>query len=631
MDNNVKPRVRKQKLNKNTMKRVFAYILKTYKVHILLTAIFILISALATLQGVLFIQKLIDVYILPMIKNGSSDFTLLATALGKLCIWFVIGIGSAYGYNRIMVLVGQGTMEKMRIDLFNHMESLPISYFDSNNRGDIMSVYTNDIDTMRQLISQTIPQFINGIITMLVTFISMLIMSIPLSLVSILMVTIQFLTAKNIVAKSRIHFQKQQSDLGREDGYIEEMMAGQKIVKVFNYEDRAVESFKEINDELNNSSNMANRYANILMPVNVNIGNLSYILIAIVGAGFSIANLSSLTLGKLVSFLTLNRNFSQPISMMSQQINYISMAMAGAERIFEMMDEKPEINEGYVQLVNVEKNQNGELIETSEYTGILAWKHPHKADGSVTYQELNGKITMDHVDFSYDGNRQILNDITLFGHPGEKISFVGSTGAGKTTITNLINRFYSIADGKIRYDDININKIKMDDLRKSLGIVLQDVNLFTGTILDNIRYGKLDATDEECIEAAKLANADSFIRKLPKGYDTIISANGGNLSQGECQLLSIARVAVANPPVMILDEATSSIDTRTEALVQKGMDALMQGRTTFVIAHRLSTVQNSDCIIVLEQGKIIERGTHNELLSKKGRYYQLYTGNQIAS
>lgn len=617
------------KVKKGTLMRVLKYMMQTYWLHMILVVIFIITNAICTLQGTLFMQKLIDVYILPMINTGSRDFAPLAAALRKLAAILLLGIFSAYAYNRIMVTVGQGTMEKIRVELFSHMQTLPIKYFDTHAHGDIMSVYTNDIDTMRQVIGQTIPQVINSGATIVTTFVSMVRMSIPLTGVSLFMIMVMMIVSGKIGGQSRKYFIERQKTLGAVNGYVEEMVEGQKVIKVFCHEEKAVERFVDLNEKLREAGNNANKFANILMPINANLGNISYVLIAVTGAWLALSGVSALTLGRLVSFLTLNRNFTRPVSQISQQVNSVAMAMAGAERIFDMMDEKSEVDEGYVELVNVIEKEDGTLVETEQKTGKWAWRHPHKAEGTVTYQKLNGKVTMDDVDFSYDGKKTVLHNITLYGLPGQKIAFVGSTGAGKTTITNLINRFYDIADGKIRYDDININKIKKPDLRRSLGMVLQDTHLFSGTIMDNIRYGRLDATDEECIQAAKLANAHGFIKRLPDGYKTYITGDGGSLSQGERQLLAIARAAVADPPAMILDEATSSIDTRTEKLVQKGMDALMKGRTTFVIAHRLSTVQNSDCILVLEDGRIIERGTHDELIDKKGRYYQLYTGNQI--
>ena len=617
------------KIKKGTLTRVLKYMFQNYLPHMVLVVVFIVLNAVCTLQGTLFMRTLIDDYILPMIAQGSTDFVPLALALRRLAAILAVGIFSAWAYNRIMVTVSQGTMEKMRVELFSHMQTLPIRYFDTHAHGDIMSIYTNDIDTMRQVIGQTIPNVISSSATIVTTFVSMVRMSIPLTGVSLFMIAIMMTVSGKIGGQSRKYFVERQKALGKVNGYIEEMMEGQKVIKVFCHEEESIRDFRALNEELRSSANNANKFANILMPINANLSQISYVLVAVVGAGLSLSGLSALTLGTLVSFLTLNRNFTRPVNMISQQVNSVAMAMAGAERIFDLMDEESETDEGYVELVRVRENEDGTLSETDERTGTWAWRHPHKAEGTVTYQKLNGKITMDDVDFSYDGKKTVLHNITLYGLPGQKIAFVGSTGAGKTTITNLINRFYDIADGKIRFDDINVNKIKKGDLRRSLGMVLQDTHLFTGTIMDNIRYGRLDATDAECRRAARLANADGFIRRLPNGYDTKITGDGGSLSQGERQLLAIARAAVADPPAMILDEATSSIDTRTETLVQRGMDALMKGRTTFVIAHRLSTVRNSDCILVLEQGRIIERGTHDELLEKQGRYYQLYTGNEI--
>ncbi len=617
-----------KKVKKGTFTRVIKYMLKDYTPHMILVVACIVIYALASVQGTLFSKTLIDSYIVPMLQSGSSDFSALLQAIKNLVYILLVGIIACYIYNRVMVTVSQGTMERLRDELFCHMQSLPVKYFDSHSHGDIMSVYTNDVDTMRQVISQTITNVITSVITIVSTFVSMVMLSVPLTLVSLFMIAIMMVFVAKIGGKSGKFFGEQQKSLGSLNGHIEEMIQGVKVVKVFCHEQKAIEDFKQKNEDLRVCSLNANKYANIMMPVMGNLGNISYVLIAIVGATLCLNGMAGLTLGTIVSFLSLNKSFTQPVTQISQQVNSVASAMAGAERIFEMMDEESEVDDGYVTLVNVIENKDGSLTETDKRTGVWAWKHPHH-DGTLTYKKLEGKITMDDVDFSYDGKKTVLHGITLYGNPGEKIAFVGSTGAGKTTITNLINRFYDIADGKIRYDDININKIKKSSLRKSLGIVLQDTNLFTGTIMDNIRYGRLDATDEECIAAAKLANADGFIRRLPDGYNTKIKGDGGTLSQGERQLLSIARAAVADAPAMILDEATSSIDTRTESLVQKGMDALMKGRTTFVIAHRLSTVQNSDCIMVLENGQIIERGNHDELIKKKGRYYQLYTGNAI--
>lgn len=613
------------------MKQLLGYMLRNYKFSFFIVVLAILGAALCTLQGTLFLQALIDQYITPMLNTSQPDFVPLAQALLSIMYIYILGIACTYLYSRIMVNISQGTMRKLRVDLFTHMESLPIKYFDTHAHGDIMSIYTNDVDTLRQLISQSIPQMINSVVTIIVTIISMIILDVPLTLISLVMVCIMLLVAKNISKKSGIYFKRQQEDLGKVNGYIEEMMEGQKVVKVFCHEEKSLQDFQKLNDTLRESAKNANRYANIMMPANANIGNISYVLCAVVGAILALNGYSGLTLGTLVAFLTLNKSFNQPITQISQQMNSIVMAMAGAARIFDLLGETPEEDEGYVQLVNAKESPDGALTETSERTGIWAWRHPHQADGSVTYTRVRGEVTFNDVDFGYSNDKIVLHHIKLYALSGQKIAFVGSTGAGKTTITNLINRFYDIQDGKIRYDDININKIKKTDLRRSLGIVLQDTNLFTGTVIDNIRYGRLDATDEECIAAAKLANAHDFIQRLPDGYQTQLTSNGSNLSQGQRQLLSIARAAVADPPVLILDEATSSIDTRTEVLVQSGMDRLMEGRTTFVIAHRLSTVRNADCIMVLENGCIIERGTHDELIAKQGKYYQLYTGKMASS
>ncbi|SEK71248.1 ATP-binding cassette, subfamily B [Streptococcus equinus] len=620
----------KTQVNKQaTLKRVLAYILKNYKWRFMAVFVLILISALCMVRFSLFMQTLIDSYITPLLAAKNPDFSGLAHAIFQLIIIGIIGVASTYTFNRLMVYVGQGTMRRIRVDLFTHMESLPIKYFDTHAHGDIMSIYTNDVDTLRQLISQSIPQVVNSTFSIVTTFVSMLVLNVPLSVLSLFMVVILLYVARKIAAQSSKYFHDQQNDLGRVNGFIEEMMDGQKVVKVFNHEERAKEDFRKLNQELRESATNANIFANILMPVSANIGHFSYVLCAMLGAVLALNGYAGLTLGTLVSFLALNRGFTNPITQISQQINSVVMAMAGADRVFQLLDAEPELDEGYVELVNAKEDAAGNLQEVEESTGTWAWKHPHE-DGTVTYHKQEGRVTFTDVTFGYNDDKMVLHDINLFAEPGQKIAFVGSTGAGKTTITNLINRFYDIQEGKIHYDGINIRKIKKADLRRSLGIVLQDTHLFTGTVMDNIRYGRLNATDEECIEAAKLANAHDFIKRLPDGYDTILTGDGSNLSQGQRQLLAIARAAVANPPALILDEATSSIDTRTEVHVQEGMDALMKGRTTFVIAHRLSTVRNADCIMVLEQGRIIERGNHDELIAQKGRYYQLYTGNAIS-
>lgn len=563
---------------------------------------------------------------MPLLGSNNPDFSQLLGALVKIALIFLVGVFSTYLYNRIMIFVCQGTMKNIRNDLFKHMEKLPIKYFDTHAHGDIMSIYTNDTDTLRQMISQSMPQLIASSITVISVFIAMLFLNMPLTLVTLIMVGLMLVVTKSITGKSGSYFMKQQKNLGAVNGYIEEMMEGQKVVKVFCHEEDSIKRFSELNEQLFDSANNANKFANILMPIMNNMGNLNYVVTAIVGSTLAIAGVGGFTLGALASFLQFNKSFTQPISQISQQFNAIIMALAGADRIFKLLDEKPEEDEGYVELVNAKIGANGECVETKERTGIWAWKHYHKEDGTTTYQKLEGDVVFDHVDFGYNDEKIILHDIELYAKPGEKIAFVGATGAGKTTITNLINRFYDIQDGKIRYDGININKIKKDDLRRSLGIVLQDTHLFTGTVMENIRYGKLDATDEEVKAAARLANAEYFIKHLPHGYDTVLTGDGANLSQGQRQLLAIARAAVANPPVLILDEATSSIDTRTEKIVQEGMDRLMEGRTVFVIAHRLSTIKNSNVIMVLDQGRIIERGNHEDLIEKKGTYYQLYTG-----
>lgn len=609
------------------LNRVLRYMLRYYKFQFLLVVLCILVSATANVSGTSFPQTLIDDYVVPMLNSGSTDFSGLWQAVVRLSCLLALGVVASYGYNRIMVTISQGTMRHLRDDLFHRMEALPIKYFDTHSHGDIMSVYTNDIDTLRQLMSQSIPQVINSVVTMLATLVVMLRLNPTLTIISVLTAVVMITVTTNFSKLSGKYYVQQQKNLGIVDGFIEEMLDGQKVVKVFCHEQAAKEDFHKINEALRESADKANRYANLLMPVNGNIGWLSYALVAIIGAILGINGMAGVTLGTVIVFVGLNKSFTQPITQVSMQINFVVTAAAGASRVFALMDQEPEKDEGYVELVNAKEDANGQLSESTQRTNVWAWKHPHKADGTITYARLEGGVVFDGVDFGYDENKLVLHDISLWAKPGQKIAFVGATGAGKTTITNLINRFYDIADGKIRYDGININKIKKPDLRSSLGIVLQDTHLFTGTVLENIRYGNLDATDEECKTAAKLANADGFIRRLPDGYDTMLTGDGANLSQGQRQLIAIARAAVADPPVLILDEATSSIDTRTEKLVQDGMDALMCGRTTFVIAHRLSTVRNADCIMVMDQGRIIERGTHDELIEKKGTYYRLYTGN----
>lgn len=610
--------------------RLMKYVLKDYKFHCISVVVLIVVSVLCNVQGMMFMKNLIDEYITPFLLSDNPNFTPLAHAIARVAAFYALGVLATFGYNRLMVNVTQGTLRNLRNDLFSHMEKLPVKYFDTHAHGDIMSVYTNDIDTLRQMISQSMPQLLNSGITIISVFVSMLILSIPLTVVTMIMVGIMVFCSKKSAGQSGAYFAKQQKDLGTVNGYIEEMMNGQKVVKVFCHEEENMQNFKKLNDELYVSADKANTFANFLGPINAQIGNISYVICAIIGGVLALGKVGGFTLGGLASFLTFNKSFSMPINQISMQMNAIVMAMAGADRIFKLMDEKEELDEGYVTLVNA-KEEDGKLTECEERTERWAWKHTHQNDGSVDYVEVKGEVVFNGVDFGYNDEKIVLHDIKLYAKPGQKIAFVGSTGAGKTTITNLINRFYDIQDGKIRYDGININKIKKADLRHSLGIVLQDTHLFTGTVRDNIRFGKLDATDEEIVAAAKLANADSFIRRLPKGYDTMLTGDGANLSQGQRQLLAIARAAIADPPVLILDEATSSIDTRTERIVQDGMDKLMRGRTTFVIAHRLSTVRNSDCIMVLEQGRIIERGTHDELIEEKGRYYQLYTGNAISA
>lgn len=613
-----------KKIDGKTVKRLMKYV-KQYRVSFIIVAVSIILSAVTGVIGSMFLQVVIDDYITPMLTQAVPDFSGLLGAIITMAGIYLIGVIATFVYNRIMIMISESTIMTIRDDMFEHMQTLPIKYFDTHEYGDTMSRFSNDTDTLRQMISQSIPQFMSSVITIVAVLAAMIVTSWALTLLTLAFVVLMIFITGKIGGKSGSYFAKQQKDLGEVNGYIEEMVNGQKVVKVFCHEEKSKQEFDELNEKLCESATAANTFANILMPIMGNLGNLLYVVIAIAGGALALTGFGGLTLGGIAAFLQLSRSFTNPITQVAQQINMVVMALAGAERIFELMDEPSEDDHGYVTLVNARYDKNGELCEADGHTGIWAWKHPHE-DGSVTYTRLQGKVEFFDVDFSYDGKKTVLHNVTLDAEPGEKIAFVGSTGAGKTTITNLINRFYDIADGKIRYDDININKIKKSDLRRSLGIVLQDTNLFTGTIRENIRYGNLSATDEEVYAAAQLANADTFINQLPDGYDTVISGDGGSLSQGQCQLLAIARAAVADPPVMILDEATSSIDTRTESIVQSGMDALMSGRTVFVIAHRLSTVRNSDVIMVLELGRIIEHGSHDQLIAEKGKYYSLYTG-----
>ncbi len=613
----------------DALMRALRYMLKNYGALFCFVVVCIAFSAFAINRSMLFTQILIDDYIEPMLVSGSTDFSGLAAEIVKLGVILVIGVLASWGFNRLMVTISQGTMRNLREEVFEHMEGLPLRFFDTHQHGDIMSVYTNDIDTLRQFYGQTLPQLVNSTITLVVTFTTMVALSVPLTAISVVMVVIMLVVMGRVSGFAGAFFAQQQTDLGAVDGYIEEMMDGQKVVKVFNHEADASADFRRVNDRLRESSKRANLISNLIMPLNANLGNISCVIVSVVGGWMALSGGWGLTLGALASFITLNRNFSQPVTQVSQQMSFVTMAAAGARRVFDLLDEEPEADEGYVTLVNAREMEDGTIEEVDERTGTWAWKWPHRSTGEVEYVKQAGELVMDHVDFGYTPEKTVLHDITLFAKPGQKIAFVGSTGAGKTTITNLINRFYDIEDGKIRYDGININKIRKGDLRRSLGIVLQDTHLFTGTVMDNIRYGRLDATDEECMEAARLVHADGFIRRLPQGYQTPISGDGAELSQGQCQLLAIARAAVADPPALILDEATSSIDTRTEEIVARGMDALMAGRTTFVIAHRLSTVKNADCIMVMEQGRIIERGNHDDLMEQCGRYWQLYTGGKV--
>ena len=618
---------------KQALKRLFKELFTKYPVQLVSVVILIFVSVLCNVQGTMFMQTLIDSYITPMVKNvaagHTADFAPLLGAIRKVMAFYILGIIATYVYNYIMIYVSQGMQRYFRDTMFVHMQDLPIRYFDTHAHGDIMSLYTNDIDTLRQMISQSIPQIINSTIMVVSVLVSMIILSIPLTIVTLAMVGVMLLATGKLAGLSGKYFVKQQAAIAKVNGNVEEMIQGQKVVKVFNHEEEAIEDFEKLNEELYQSAAKANTYANVLGPVNAQLGNTSYVLVTVIGGIMALSGVTGLTLGKLASFMSFNKSFSMPINQVSQQLNFIIMAMAGAERIYSLMDEKPETDDGYVTLVNAEIDENGELKEADHRTDIWAWKHYHKAENKTTYKRLTGDMVLDDVNFGYVPNKEVLHHVSLYANAGQKIAFVGATGAGKTTITNLLNRFYDVEDGRIRYDGININKIKKADLRRSLGIVLQDTHLFTGTIAENIRYGRLDATDDDVKAAAKLANADGFIRRLPQGYDTVIKGDGANLSMGQRQLLAIARAAIADPPVLILDEATSSIDTRTEKIVQDGMDKLMSGRTTFVIAHRLSTIRNSDCIMVLDQGQIIERGSHDELMQQHGKYYQLYTGKIV--
>ncbi|WP_207694751.1 ATP-binding cassette, subfamily B, bacterial [Enterococcus sp. DIV0212c] len=616
--------IRKSQDPVKTLKRLFSYMFKNYKFQLILVLVLILLSTFANVRGSLFLQVVIDDYITPLLGQSNPNFSGLLKAITTMALIYGVGIISNLGFNLIMVRISEGTQKTIRDEMFTHLETLPIRYFDSNSDGDIMSHFTNDTDTLRQMISQSIPNLVAAVVSFISVFIAMFTISVPLTLVVMVSVSIMIVTIRMIAGRSSRHFGKQQRDLGRVNGFIEEIMHGQKVVKIFNHEPQTIKQFKVINEELRQSATQANKYANSLMPIMMNLLNIQYVLLAVVGGIFSVYGVSGLTIGMIASFLQLSRSLNMPISQVSQQINFVIMALAGADRIFNLIDEKPEVDDGYVTLVHV-KRQGNKLVESDIRTGLWAWKHPHN-DGTVTYTELTGDVRFEDVSFGYTDKSRVLKDINLYAEPGQKVAFVGATGAGKTTITNLINRFYDVQEGKIRYDGINVKKIKKSSLRKSLGIVLQDTHLFTGTIRENIRYGKLDASDEAVIEAAQLANAEDFINNLPDKYDTVITGDGEGLSQGQRQLLSIARAAIADPPVMILDEATSSIDTRTEKHVQAGMDRLMKGRTVFVIAHRLSTIQNSDAIMVMDHGRIIERGSHEDLLAEKGIYHQLYTG-----